>query len=1156
MTSLLHPPVPTPALPHLRWHQLYGSAAALALAEAARADRRLYVVVADAARELDRLTAEVRFFAGAGLPLLRLPDWEVLPYDLFSPHPDIVSERLKTLFELPQVSHGCLIVAADTLMQRLPPRNYVQGRAFTLRKGQALALEPFRQRLAEAGYASVSQVVSPGEFAVRGSLLDVFPMGSTTPLRIDLFDAEIEAIRRFDPETQRSLDALESVQLLPAREVPLDSQAVKEFRRRYRTRFEGDPTKSAIYRGVSEGLAPAGVEFYQPLFFETTATLFDYLPRNAVLVQDVALPQTLERAWRDVEGRYEERRHDIERPVLRPAELFLEPAQLSQALAGRASITLDAFKADTELSGAAAGVHNFPTAAARELRIDVRAEQPFAPLDAFLKAFDGRVLIAADSAGRREVLQEMLRAYGHAVTPAASWEAFAHGSARLALTVAPDLEGLTLKSPAIAVVSEAQLFGARARQERRRKRAADPEAILRDLRDLNPGAPVVHEEYGVGRYQGLMPMEIGGQPGEFLVLEYQDGDRIYVPVQQLHLVSRYTGAAPENAPLHKLGTDQWARARRRAAEQIRDVAAELLDLYARRKAQVGLALSAGELDYQGFANAFPFEETEDQAQAIAQVLADMKSAQPMDRIVCGDVGFGKTEVAMRAAFIATQSGKQVAVLAPTTLLVQQHLANFRDRFADWPVRVEGLSRFGNARETQAVLEGLEQGKVDIVIATHRLLHSHARFKDLGLLIIDEEHRFGVRDKQRLQALRANVHVLTLTATPIPRTLNMALGGLRDLSLITTAPAARLAIKTFLIEWHAPTLREAVLRELRRGGQIYFVHNEVRTIEKIAAEVQALVPEATVRIGHGQMRERDLEQLMVDFYHRRFSILVCTTIIESGIDVPTANTIMINRADQMGLAQLHQLRGRVGRSHHRAYAYLIAPPRQALARDAAKRLEAIESMEELGAGFVLATHDLEIRGAGELLGEQQSGQMTEVGLSMYLEMLERAVAALKEGREPALDQPLAAATEVELRLPAFLPEAYVADVHVRLSLYKRIAAADGAVALDELTAEIHDRFGPLPAAAQNLLRITRLKFAARALGVRRLDLGPQGGSVTFEERARIEPATIVRLIQKHAREYRLEGPLKLRVTRALAGETERFDYATELLKRLGEAPRVH
>jgi transcription-repair coupling factor (superfamily II helicase) len=1157
MSALLHPPTPSASRPSLRWHQLYGSAAALALAEAAQADRRLYVVIADDVRGLERLSAELRFFTAATLRLLRLPDWEVLPYDLFSPHPDIISERLQTLYELPRTQHGCLIVSADTLLQRLPPRNYVQGRAFELQRGQPLAIEPFRQRLTEAGYASVSQVVSPGEFAVRGSLLDVFPMGAAAPLRIDLFDDEIEAIRRFDPDTQRSLDALERLRLLPAREVPLDTEAVRDFRRRYRTRFEGDPNRSSVYRGVSEGLAPAGVEFYQPLFFESTATLFDYLPADAVIVRDAGLPRTLGKAWEDVEARYEDRRHDIERPVLRPAELFLEPAELQTALSAFAGITLDAFKADTELQGESDAVRNFPTTAPRELRIDVRAEQPFAPLDAFLRAFEGRVLLAADSAGRREVLHEMLRAHQHEVALVESWDAFATGTARLALTVAPDLEGLTLTSPPIAVIAEAQLFGARTRAERRRaRRAADPEAILRDLQDLNPGAPVVHEEYGVGRYMGLTPMEVGGQPGEFLVLEYQDGDRIYVPVHALHLVSRYTGAAPESAPLHKLGTDQWARARRRAAEQIRDVAAEMLDLSARRKAQQGLALPMNELDYQAFVNGFPFEETEDQAQAIRQVLADLQSERPMDRIVCGDVGFGKTEVAMRAAFAAAQAGKQVAVLAPTTLLVQQHLANFRDRFADWPVRIEGLSRFGTSKETQAVLAGLEQGKVDIVIATHRLLHAHARFRDLGLLIIDEEHRFGVRDKQRLQALRANVHVLTLTATPIPRTLNMALGGLRDLSLITTAPAARLAIKTFLIEWHAPTLREAALRELRRGGQVYFVHNEVRSIEKIAAGVQTLVPEASVRIAHGQMRERDLEQLMVDFYHRRFNVLVCTTIIESGIDVPSANTIIINRADHMGLAQLHQLRGRVGRSHHRAYAYLIAPPRQALPRDAAKRLEAIESMEELGAGFVLATHDLEIRGAGELLGEQQSGQMTEIGLSLYLDMLEHAVKALKAGHEPVLDQPLAAATEVELRLPAFLPEAYVGDVHVRLSLYKRIAAAVSGDELDELTAELHDRFGPLAPAAQSLLRIAKLKLAARSLGVRRVDLGPTGGSVVFEERSRVDPATLVRLIQKSSRELRLEGPLRLRVSRALPSENARFEFAAQLLQRLGEPARLH
>ena len=1150
--NILDPPVPGAARRHLRWHHLHGSAAALALAEATRSDQKLYVVVVDAARDLARLTAEFAFFAGGRLSPLTFPDWEVLPYDLFSPHPDIISQRLRTLYELPHLKHGCLIVVADTLIQRLPPKQYVQARAFELTRGQTLALEPFRERLVEAGYASVSQVRSPGEFAVRGSLFDVFPMGTEQPLRIDLFDEQIEAIRRFDPESQRSLETIESLQLLPARELPLDPEAIREFRGRFRTRFEGEPMRSAVYRGVSEGLAPAGVEFYLPLFFEQTATLLDYLPANAVVVRDAALPEALARAWKDIETRYEDRRHDLERPVLAPAELFIDPAALAAQLARFASITLDTSAAPLPADPAPA--RDFPALAPKELRVDMRAERPLEALQQFLAAFGGRALIAADSPGRREVLQELLRNHGLPVEVVSGWEEFLASPLALNLCVATDLTGLWLTEPPLAVIAEAQLFGARARQERRRKRAAaDPEAILRDLQDLNPGAPVVHEEYGVGRFIGLQPMEVAGQPGEFLVLEYQGGDRVYVPVHALHLVSRYTGTAPESAPLHKLGTDQWAKARKRAAEQIRDVAAELLDLYARRKAQPGLKLAPNEADYGTFAEAFPFEETDDQREAIRQVLADLASARPMDRIVCGDVGFGKTEVAMRAAFAAVQSGKQVAVLAPTTLLAQQHLTNFRDRFADWPVRVEGLSRFGNAKETRATLEGLERGTVDIVIATHRLLHAHAQFKDLGLLIVDEEQRFGVRDKERLQALRANVHVLTLTATPIPRTLNMALGGLRDLSLITTPPAERLAIKTFVIEWHGPTLREAVLRELRRGGQIYFVHNEIRTIEKIAADVQGLVPEASVRIGHGQMRERDLEQLMVDFYHRRFDLLLCTTIIESGIDVPTANTIVINRADHMGLAQLHQLRGRVGRSHHRAYAYLIAPPRRALSTDAAKRLEAIESMEELGAGFVLATHDLEIRGAGELLGEHQSGQMSEIGLAMYLDLLEEAVAALKAGREPDLAKPLAAATEVELRLPAFLPEGFIGDVHVRLGLYKRIAAAAGPEALDELTAEIHDRFGPLPEAAQRLIRLARLKLTARALGIRRLDLGPAGGAVIFEQSTAVDPAALVKLMQQAPREYRLEGPLKLRISRALPDEQARFEFAGALMKRLGTRP---
>jgi transcription-repair coupling factor (superfamily II helicase) len=750
----------------------------------------------------------------------------------------------------------------------------------------------------------------------------------------------------------------------------------------------------------------------------------------------------------------------------------------------------------------------------------------------------------------------MLRATALAPQTVNGWQEFVSGDARFAISIAPEMAGLHVTAPPIAVLGEAQLFGQRARQERRRRRAAsDPQAILRDLTSLGPGSPVVHEEYGVGRYLGLQVMQVAGQDGEFVVLEYAGGDKLYVPVQQLHLVSRYSGAAPDSAPLHKLGTDQWAKARKRAAEQIRDVAAELLDLYAQRQARRGPSLPTRELEYQAFASSFPFEETADQAEAIRQVMEDLNSEKPMDRVVCGDVGFGKTEVAMRAAFIAAQAGKQVAVLVPTTLLAEQHTNNFRDRFADWPVRIESLSRFRTSKESNSVLEGIEKGSVDIVIATHRLLHANVRFKDLGLIVVDEEHRFGVRDKERLKTLRAEVHVLTLTATPIPRTLNMALGGLRDLSLITTPPAERLAIKTFVTEWHAPTLREAALREFRRGGQVYFVHNVVETIDKSAQEIAKLIPEAEVRVAHGQMRERDLERLMVDFYHRRFNLLVCTTIIESGIDVPTANTIMIDRADRLGLAQLHQLRGRVGRSHHRAYAYLLTPNRKALSQDAIKRLEAIESLEDLGAGFVLATHDLEIRGAGELLGESQSGELTEVGLSLYLDLLEQAVKALKEGREPVLDRPLAATAEVELRLPALLPESYVADVPVRLALYKRLAAAPDNAAIDELTEEIVDRFGPLPPPATNLLRVARLKLQARAIGIRRLDLGREGGYALFEESNQVDPRAVIRLVQHPDRDYRLEGALKLRISVETEEDAERFEFAEKFLAQLRGSPAL-
>jgi transcription-repair coupling factor (superfamily II helicase) len=1133
----------------VRWTGLHGSAAALALAEAARQDDRPWLVIEPDSRSLERRRAELGFFVREGLPVLTLPDWEVLPWDLFSPLPDIVSERLRTLAELPGLRRGLVLVTLDTLLQRLAPSGWVAARSFDLAVGDTLALEAFRMRLIEAGYASVTQVGAPGEFAVSGSLLDVFPMGTEHPLRIDLFDDRIDAIRRFDPETQRSLDALPALRLLPAREFPLDPDAIRAFRRRWRSRFEGDPTRSPLYTGVSDGYAPAGIEFWSPLFFEDTGTLFDYLPARTVIA-DLTQDREggLARAWRSLQDRHAERSGDIERPLLEPREIFLTPEEIESGLAAYSRVESQPFRdpQPTDVD------FDFGTQLPKPLLLDARAERPLAPLQDFLDGFPGRVLLAADSPGRREVLGELLRGARLQATACDGWEGFLASGDRVGLTVAPELQGLSLPGGSLALLSESQLFGTRARQERRRRKSAasDPNAILRDLQSLTAGAPVVHEEYGVGRYVGLQAMEVGGQPGEFLVLEYQGGDRLYVPVHALHYVSRYSGGAPESAPLHKLGSDQWSRARRRAAEKVRDVAAELLDLYAQRKARRGLQLAPNELEYQAFANGFPFEETADQAEAIVQVIADLGREQPMDRVVCGDVGFGKTEVAMRAAFVAVQAGKQVVVLVPTTLLAQQHQNSFADRFADWPVRIESLSRFRSGKETTAALEGVENGTVDILIATHRLLHAQPRFKDLGLVIIDEEHRFGVRDKERLKALRAEVHVLTLTATPIPRTLNMALGGLRELSIIATPPAERLPIKTFVTEWHDATVREAILRELRRGGQIYYVHNEVRDIARVAESLGKLVPEAKIRIGHGQMRERELEQMMVDFYHRRFDILVATTIIESGIDVPSANTIIIDRADRFGLAQLHQMRGRVGRSHHRAYAYLLVPSRKALTGDALKRLEALESLEELGAGFVLATHDLEIRGAGELLGEQQSGEMAEVGLTLYLDMLDRAVKALRAGRRVDLDAPLAAQSEVELRVPSLLPEDYVGDVQVRLALYKRIAAAADEDALDGMLVELTDRFGEPPTPARNLLRTARLRLVARRLGLRRVDFGAHGGQLQFEPQNSIDPRKVVALLQSNPREYRLEGPLKLRVSHPLIDETERFEFVTALLQRLG------
>jgi transcription-repair coupling factor (superfamily II helicase) len=1135
-----------------RWGQLYGAAAGLALAEAAAAAPGPVVIVARSALEADRIEQETGFFAANSLPVLHFPDWETLAYDAFSPHQDIISQRLEVLYRLPRLNRGIVVIAAATLMQRLPPPSYVESGSLMLEVGEQLRIDGFRRQLETAGYLSVPQVMEHGEFAVRGSLLDLFPMGSTRPYRIDLLDDEIDSIRSFDVNDQRTLAKTGSVRILPAREFPLTEAAIKRFRGAFRARFEGEPNRAIPYREISEGIASNGIEYYLPLFFDQLASFFDFLPATSTLAVFDGARVALEETWQDAQQRYESRRHDIERPILPPEEIFLDPESVTGLGEPLSRIDIGAFEIpETEMS---AGCRNLGSATPPRLLLDSRAEEPASALIEFVERFDGRILLAAESAGRRETLLPLLRGHDLSAPVVDGWRQFAASDDRLAITVAPLQTGMLLPAAGIAVVAEEQLYGDRVRQKvRRRKTERDPDAIIRNLTDLHAGSPVVHEDYGVGRYVGLEYLTAGGLDGEFLTIAYAGGDKLYVPVHALNKISRYTGAAPEQAPLHRLGGEQWVKARRRAAKRIRDVAAELLDLYAQRAARKGHSFRLQQRDMTAFEAAFPFEETNDQKQAIEQVLDDLRSTQPMDRVVCGDVGFGKTEVALRAAFGAVQDGRQVAVLVPTTLLAQQHHQTFSDRFADWPVNIEVLSRFRGGQQSKAILQGLQRGTVDIVIGTHKLLGADVRFKDLGLVVIDEEHRFGVRHKERLKSLRAEVDVLTLTATPIPRTLNMALGGIRDLSLITTPPQARLAIKTFVSEWNDALIREACLREIKRGGQVYFVHNAIQSIEKVAARLRKLVPEASVRVGHGQMRERDLEQVMLDFYHRRFNVLLCTTIIESGIDVPTANTIIIDRADRLGLAQLHQLRGRVGRSHHRAYAYLLTPPQAALTADAEKRLQAIESLEDLGAGFTLATHDLEIRGAGELLGDEQSGQIQEIGFALYMELLERAVEALKTGKETDLEAPLEHGPVIELGVPALLPEDYMPDVHMRLIQYKRIASAEDSAALRELQVEMIDRFGLLPDPAKTLFEIAELRVRAAPIGIRKIDANNAGGKIAFSENTAVDPLALVKLVQSDARRFSLDGPDKLRFRIPSASDEERLAAVESVLKRLRPSP---
>jgi transcription-repair coupling factor (superfamily II helicase) len=1123
-----------------------GVARALTLAALARQHGAISLLVTPDTPTALTLEAELRYLLADDMPVWLFPDRETLPYDSFSPHQDLISQRLETLSRLPGTKQALVIVPVTTLMVRLPPQAFLSANVMLLKNGDHYPLQKMREHLVNAGYHLVGQVYEHGEFAIRGSILDIFPMGSPAPLRIELFDDEVESIRYFDADTQLSQDPVTEIRMLPAREFPTDDAAIEGFRLRYRRYFEvvvKEP--ESVYQQVSRHLMPAGIENYLPLFFDETANLFDYLGGEIQLLTIGDLQSAADEHLTQVQHRYEDRKVDPLRPLLAPKDLYLLTDQLFSNFKQLPRVQLD---------GVTDHKHQWHAALKPlpDLTVNHKQKQPLAALSAFV-AQTPKVLFSAETEGRREALLELLATIDLKPQLFSSIKAFLNSPDPIGLMVSPLSLGCQLQQPALSIICETELFGMRIAQQRRREkqRQISQDALIRDLAELKVGQPIVHLEHGVALYQGLETLDAGGMVAEYLKLEYAGGDKLYVPVASLHLISRYTVGPDQQPGLNKLGNDTWDKARKKAIERIRDVAAELLDIYARRQSRPGVAVALDQQDYALFAQSFPFEETVDQETAIDAVLNDMQSPMAMDRLVCGDVGFGKTEVAMRAAFVAVNAGKQVVVLVPTTLLAQQHYENFKDRFADWPVRIEVMSRFRTAKEQQQVIDALAEGKVDIVIGTHKLLNTDVRFEDLGLLVIDEEHRFGVRQKEKIKALRANVDILTLTATPIPRTLNMAMSGMRDLSIIATPPAKRLAVKTFVREYDKNTVREAIQREILRGGQVYFLHNNVETIEKAAADIRELVPQARVVVAHGQMRERDLERVMSDFYHRRYNVLVCTTIIETGIDVPSANTIIIERADMFGLAQLHQLRGRVGRSHHQAYAYLMTPHPKRMTTDARKRLEAIDALEDLGAGFMLATQDLEIRGAGELLGEEQSGHISKIGFSLYMDMLESAVNALKQGKEPSLAQMLNEQCEIDLRIPALLPEDYVGDVNIRLSLYKRIANCRSEAALDELKVELIDRFGLLPEATRNLMQLTLLKHQATELGIKKLEMHGRGGSLEFRDDHRIDPGFIIGLLQSQPQIYRMDGPNKLKFTLATESSKQRLEMAELLLQQLAQ-----
>lgn len=1142
-TAFFQPDIPTQPNDHKILGNVLPGADALAISEITEQNQNLTVVVTPDTRSAVRLSRVLSELSSQNVCLF--PDWGTLPYDTFSPHQEIISSRLSALFHLQNAKKGIFLLPISTLMQRLCPPQYLQHNVLLIKKGDRLVIDKMRLQLEAAGYRAVEQVLEHGEYAVRGALLDLFPMGSAVPFRLDFFDDEIDSIRTFDVDTQRTLDEINSINLLPAHEFPTDDKGIEFFRTQFRETFSEirrDPEH--IYQQISKGTLISGIEYWQPLFFAEMATLFDYLPEQTLFV-DMENNQTQgERFYQDAKQRYEQRKVDPMRPLLPPEKLWLNVDEVNRRLKSYPRITFKAEKVRSSVRQ-----KNLPVAALPEVTIQSQQKEPLGQLRQFIEHFKGNLLFSVETEGRRETLLDLLSALKLKPKQIQSLEQIENE--KFSLLVSSLEQGFIIEqSLPVAIIGEANLLGERVQQRSRDKRKTiNPDTLVRNLAELKIGQPVVHLDHGVGRYGGLVTLDTGGIKAEYLLLNYANESKLYVPVTSLHLISRYVGGSDESAPLHKLGNEAWAKSRQKAAEKIRDVAAELLDVYAQREAKKGFAFKYDREEFQQFAATFPFEETYDQEMAINAVISDMCQPKAMDRLVCGDVGFGKTEVAMRAAFLAVMNHKQVAVLVPTTLLAQQHYENFKDRFANLPVNVEVLSRFKTAKEQKQILENLAEGKVDILIGTHKLIQSDVKFNDLGLLIIDEEHRFGVGQKEKIKQLRANIDILTLTATPIPRTLNMAMNGIRDLSIISTPPARRLSIKTFVRQNDDLVVREAILREILRGGQVYYLHNDVASIENTAEKLTALVPEARVIVGHGQMRERELERVMSDFYHQRYNVLVCSTIIETGIDVPTANTIIIERADHFGLAQLHQLRGRVGRSHHQAYAYLLTPPPKMMTKDAERRLDALENLDNLGAGFILATHDLEIRGAGELLGNEQSGQIESIGFSLYMELLDAAVKALKEGREPSLEELTEQQADIELRVPALLPDDYLGDVNMRLSFYKRIAAAESKAELDELKVELIDRFGLLPDATKNLLQITELRLLVEPLNVVRIDAGTQGGFIEFSAKAQVNPDKFIQLIQKEPIVYRFDGPLKFKFMKDLSDNKVRLEFVVDLLRTI-------